>query len=299
MSISEAKQRLATFVIYKNSSLAKAEAAILHLLTRASADFLPGPTRIAYRDIEGIRALIEALPNTSRIQARTLERSYSAKRGRACTFQELIKGLEQFRDMIDRDIKENGASPNTNMKRVMNQNKYTSVPYRNNPVKKNISSNYSSFLAEKRTEQVVPQFKKNSSNYSQNPRMGKSNNSTSPKNPLNKNRPIKMQPTWNNNKSPYTPSAAYTKGRQTKTRNNYNQKERTTLGAPRCELCGIRGHRNLECRNMRDDTGKIIKIVPTYGKCSLCPNYIQPRLGHPEILCPYRQSGPLNKYQRR
>jgi hypothetical protein len=56
MSISEAKQRLATFVIYKNSSLAKAEAAILHLLTRASADFLPGPTRIAYRDIEGIRA---------------------------------------------------------------------------------------------------------------------------------------------------------------------------------------------------------------------------------------------------
>jgi hypothetical protein len=165
MSISEAKQRLATFVIYKNSSLAKAEAAILHLLTRASADFLPGPTRIAYRDIEGIRALIEALPNTSRIQARTLERSYSAKRGRACTFQELIKGLEQFRDMIDRDIKENGASPNMNMKRVMNQNKYTSVPYRNNPVKKNISSNYSSFLAEKRTEQIVPQFKKNSSNY--------------------------------------------------------------------------------------------------------------------------------------
>ena len=33
--------------------------------------------------------------------------------------------------------------------------------------------------------------------------------------------------------------------------------------------------------------------------CSKCPNFIKPRLNHPEHLCPYRMGGPLNRRTRR
>ena len=61
----------------------------------------------------------------------------------------------------------------------------------------------------------------------------------------------------------------------------------------RCVLCGMTNHRSDTCRMIRDDQGNIKSIIPGYGKCSKCPQRIQPRLHHPENLCPFRHNGPM------
>jgi hypothetical protein len=47
--------------------------------------------------------------------------------------------------------------------------------------------------------------------------------------------------------------------------------------------------------NMKDDNGNVKGVIPGFGTCSQCPKEIQPRLNHPESLCPFRPKGPLYK----
>jgi hypothetical protein len=68
---------------------------------------------------------------------------------------------------------------------------------------------------------------------------------------------------------------------------------KTSNDTKRCVLCGMTNHRSDTCRMMRDDQGNIKSIIPGHGKCSKCPQRIQPRLHHPENLCPFRQNGPM------
>ena len=60
-----------------------------------------------------------------------------------------------------------------------------------------------------------------------------------------------------------------------------------------CSLCGMRNHVSQNCRNMVNDAGQKIDIIPTYGTCSKCPQNVQPGCHHPDSLCPYRKGGPL------
>jgi hypothetical protein len=39
-------------------------------------------------------------------------------------------------------------------------------------------------------------------------------------------------------------------------------------------------------------------MMPIQGICSKCPGFVKPRLHHPEVLCPYRTGGPLNRAGR-
>ena len=77
------------------------------------------------------------------------------------------------------------------------------------------------------------------------------------------------------NKSPYSNAAAK------QMRNKYS-------------LCGMQNHKNTECRNMQDNSGKVIEIMPTQGTCNKYPQSVTPRLRHPEWICPYRPNGPLH-----
>jgi hypothetical protein len=60
-------------------------------------------------------------------------------------------------------------------------------------------------------------------------------------------------------------------------------------------LCGYKNHKAENCRNMKDDNGNVNCVIPGFGTCSKCPKEIQPRLNHPESLCPFRPKGPLYK----
>ena len=61
---------------------------------------------------------------------------------------------------------------------------------------------------------------------------------------------------------------------------------------PYCSLCGDWSHKAASsCRNMRDDSNKIVNVMPSHTTCNLCPMFVQPRLSHPPMYCPSRPNG--------
>lgn len=263
MSPDDARQKLNGFIVTKNSSLAKAEASIQLLVARASMLLPPGDSRKAYQDMEGCTTLIRALPPYSSQKANELYQNYTTKLQRACTMNELFRGLDQYRGVIDRDIKANGANPTmTNFNKKLNVGK----------------SRYNTFYATTDTE-------------------------------TNK-RPLPPPPGMLRNRQndlSYTPKPKYktyenpTKRPQQNTGMNYQKMSSNyvrpfskTNRSESCTLCG-KGHKTTECRNIQDDKGKKLDILPTYGVCEKCPNFVKPRLHHPEAVCPYRKGGPLNR----
>jgi hypothetical protein len=70
--------------------------------------------------------------------------------------------------------------------------------------------------------------------------------------------------------------------------------KKVSPGLNYCSLCGGVDHVAANgCRNMRDDKGGIVNIMPTHGTCNLCPTSVSPRLNHPPFICPFRPGGPF------
>jgi hypothetical protein len=176
---------------------------------------------------------------------------------------ELFRGLDQYRGVIDKDIKTNGAS-------IMSK---FSPP-------KGSTKKYSSYSTTAQTGgsnrqnavRPVPspmiQNRQNDVSYTPKPVNRSFNNRNRPQNTYNSN------PRARNNR----PQKGYNAGYQRQS----------------CPLCG-QSHKAEDCKNLRDDSGKILEMHPTHGVCSKCPSFIRPRLHHPEIVCPYRVGGPLYK----
>ena len=271
MTADEARQKLITFAIGKNSNLAKAESALQLLVARASSIFPPGESRNSYRNMEACSTLIRTLPPYSSLKANDLYQNFTTRLGRACTMDELFRGLDQYRSSIDRDIKANGADI-YNYKTSINKNKkYTS--YMMDAGLNNTSG------------QVVrptppPQFKARGS-YN-NDYSSYNAKSYTPK-PMNRNFGRAGFQNNRNSQNKYPQ-------RNRDPRNNRNNAQNNDKN---CALCG-KGHKVPDCMNIRDDTGKKLEMHPTYGVCNKCPSFVKPRLHHPEFVCPYRPGGPLN-----
>lgn len=291
MPAEEARQKLATFIIGRNSTLAKAESQIQLWVGRASSIYPPGDSRVSYRDMEGCGALIRALPQYSSLQAANLYQSYTTRLQRSCTMQELFRGLDQFRGIIDQDIKQNGAIL---MPSYMRQNKQKQIMPKG-------QQKYNTFLSS---------F--NVNNKAVYPGKPFTRNQPRPQNQVNRsyNRPQNwsnppFQRQFRSQQPPQTPGAAYNRSTKVlgkpkyginnnKKSSNYNN----TQERENCALCGQR-HHNTECPNMRDNTGKQLVVIPTYGVCNKCPEYVKPKLRHPEVVCPYRVGGPFHKKSQR
>jgi len=263
----EARTRLHNFVIGRNSSLAKAQSAIQLLIARACTLLPPGDSRIAYKNMEGCTTLIRALPPNSSQLANNTYQNFTTRLGRACTLEELFRGLNQYRSTIDKDIKQNGASSNP-------------TNYKNNKRPAGKSSGYSSF-----------------------------NMSIEGKKGYQNNRPMNNKPRTSPNETSYTPrpqiirpnmnrKIQFNKGSNNKppNKNFAGRRFQQNILNKSCSLCGMSNHKTTECKNMRDDSGKILEMLPTYGVCSKCPEKVKPRLHHPEVSCPYRLGGPFNKH---
>lgn len=305
MSAEEAKYRLTTFVVSKNSTLAKAEGQIQLLVARASSLLPPGESRIAYRDMEGCSTLIRALPSYSSMQAHNLYQNYTARLQRACTMQELFRGLDMYRSLVDKDIKTNGATVMSNFSK--RNNTRNMMPMRNQ-IKYNNSyiSSYNNTVSKNTDSRVAQPSRsyRDSQNRSQRGVMRDSNRNTQ----------RQEVPKWNyvsNSQRPpqQTPGAAYNRGQRSKSfsgttkpynsqRNNYTGNRYNQDKPIQCTLCGLK-HQTTECTNMKDNTGKTLTIIPTYGFCNNCPQWVKPRLRHPEVVCPYRIGGPLYRRAQR
>jgi hypothetical protein len=270
LTAEDARNQLRGYKVPKTGNLAGAEAHIVKLIGRAATALPTGPSRNAYYNLEGCNALIGALPSFSKQTASNLYNSYTAKLGRACTLLELSQGLNLHRSSIDNDIKENGVG----------QNKNNNLRYQKDGNYQR--SKYTSFAMDSRVvrpPQPNYQHIKDSRNYTPRPvQTVRQRPTKGPYNSANQN-------STNNNGANFTG-------------NRFQRTNNAQTNYDRCKMCGQRSHDASKCENIRDDQGKVIKMIVPYNICSKCPNFIKPRLHHPDHLCPYRDGGPLNRQNR-
>ena len=281
----DAKTQLNTYKIPKSHSLAKAESQIMVLAGRIASALPEGPSRAAYYNLEACNAIIRALPPTSSSNINNLYNQLSARLGRAATFAELSRAMNLYRVTIDKDIRQNGGDNILRSRKIQHTNpriggqvmrpKFTSY---------NISSHPNNISRQSNPGQ--------NAHYKNNNYKGSYNNNISftP-------RPLDVKPFYNkptNQNKSNNDRRVGNKPRQMIRQAPNNKFQRNNSNPINsCSLCGMKNHRSKDCRNMQNDTGKRIDIIPTYGTCSQCPSRVFPRLHHPEALCPFRVGGPL------
>ena len=287
MSPEEAKQQLTNFKIPKSSSLAKAEAQIMILASRAASKLPEGQSRIDNYNLESINALIRALPRASSTRVNNEYTQLSAKLGRTATAAELSRKLNVFRDTIDQDIKEHGADTSFRMKTknsTVNRKKNNRYVHRDELTAFNMmaaralarqAAGYPTKKYAYNTNSFTPKPVDNLSKYFYAHPPSKNNNSQN-----NKAKNLRSK----RKAPPRGPNGKFIK------LTSYNNQSTRS-----CLLCGMSNHNATSCRNMRDDKGEIQNLIPTRGTCEKCPGRAQGRLHHPSNICPYRPGGVFNR----
>lgn len=268
----EAKRQLAIYITPKHGSLAKTVSYIMTLAMRASSAFPAGESQKSYYNLEACHALIRALPPYSNQIVSNLYNQLSARFGRTTTFTELSRGVFVYAAAIDNDIKVHGTdgiqrSRSFNGKAVPQKPRYKTF---------SVSSSTNYGLASQSQGNLT-------SNRSFTPGH---NNRYGSSGALNKGNDKSHNTTGrsNNNGKPYNSNGARPKQRFPADRKSLAQS---------CSLCGMSNHIAETCKNMRDDSGKILGVIPTYGTCDNCPKNLTTRLHHPPNVCPYRKGGPF------
>ncbi len=283
LSAEEARNQLIGYRVPKNSTLASAEAHIVKLIGRAATAMPTGPTRNDYYNLEGCNALIRALPPYSSQQACQIYNNLTAKLGRACTLLELSQGLNLHRTNIDKDIKHNGASDFIKKRFGRNLNNFQKPRYT------------AYMMGSQTTQNAWP--RPNSSNNTQYPPIQRQNNIVPRQSYRTNYRQNGANRMYQNNRyqfksqTPYSNTIRSPRGRAGPNRRPF----RPFNNIKKCILCGYRSHETKDCNNMKDDQGNTKTIIPMQGTCPKCPNFITPRLHHPETMCPFRKGGPLER----
>ena len=245
----QAKEKLSTLTLHKNTTLAKLVSQISDLSLRA-AYVLPKEFRENQQNNESIYQLQRLLPTHSRNILNKCYTLLTQKHKRPPEFSELISELTPEELIIDEDIKNNAYVPDKN-KKNNNKGKGAGV--------------YAITLEDE--SKKFP--KKNQDKKPWNNRNNSQNNSNSNSNSDSKPRFKPRNDSNSNNK---------------KNNNNQNKQKK-------CQVCGIDDHITTDCKNMRNDQGKILEPIPDFHPCKRCPAYVYPRLRHPERYCPFRKGG--------
>ncbi len=263
-----AKTQLASFKANKGSTLASVEAHLMTLCNRASSAYPAGSSRTAYYNIEYCNTLANCLPPQSNIIVQTTKHSLSAKLGRAATGAELSKALNVHRQVIDADIKLHGATHNLK--------------------DRNQDSNF-------KPKKSWPKGSVYSVNYAKDAPQGTGTGNA------RINGKDRGYPTKNNNYKGGRKELQNVSGQSYNNKGNFRQgqsrsnRNSTQYGNTNyCSLCGNNDHTIAQgCPNMISDSGTIVQVYPVHGSCSICPQFVQPRLNHPTAYCPYRKGGPF------
>jgi len=278
LSPDEAKIQLSNYKVPKNSTSARAEGQIMILAGRVASALPVGLSRTNLYNLEACNAIIRALPPSSSSTVNNLYNQISARLGRAATFAELSKGMNLYRTSIDKDIAQHGTDHSFRAKKNFvktktNQSKPRFASY-------SIITNEHSALLTNSNRIPGNNMVRGAYNTSFTPKpFIRNNQSTGFRNNTGNN--------WQNNKKQGGQMKRGADGRFQKTNNN---KSSSFNG---CSACGMKNHKGKDCRNIQDDQGKRIDMIPPYYVCTKCPPKIFPRLHHPEPLCPYRPGGPL------
>jgi hypothetical protein len=292
----EARSRLMTYKALKSSNLGKVEADIMKLATRAASSIPAGPGRTSNYNNEVVQCLIRCLPHSSSLLVQNTNMEKSAKLGRMLTAAELSRYLNIYRHAIDSDIKANGAENRVLNKRFIPRTKGEGV-------RKFVTYNISreappvykllapSMVPGRHSHQInqISQNNKPVALRGRSPANTGINNFSNNFNGQNKN--------WSNRLGTRNARIGRNPGfRGGRTNTNFPLRNqfgnRIQNNKEYCSLCGRKDHKATDgCRFMISDEGARVPIMPTKTTCTKCPPWVNPRLSHPENLCPYRKSG--------
>ena len=287
-TVEDARSKLANYKAYKSSNLAKVEADIMSLASRASTSLPAGDSRMALYNLDATMALIRALPPASSATASNTFASLNSELQRAATFTELSKAVNVFRHVIDADIRANGAAA---PKERTQSGQGQAAGKKQWGSKRGAKATSFGISGVQQTD--GKQAKQGST--PQASKQGQSQSMTA----------------WNQGGPQDGHSGqGFGRGGQHKghQRGGHQGQSRGRGKGPYrggkqggratstyCSLCGNVDHTAGDgCPFMRDNSGMIIKYQPTQGVCSACPPSIQPRLNHAERICPFRKGGPLH-----
>jgi len=294
----EARMQLMSYKAPRNSDLARVEAKIQGLASRASSNIPAGPSRIASYNVEVIQGLIRSLPLNSSLIVQNLNNEKSARLGRGLSAAELSRFLNTYRHSIDNDIKSNGIDPRFQGVAKRPVSRVGKDGSRNAVYGVRVTSGDDPLPRQTRIQQrpISPHFcqiNQVSANKFRRPggnrifgtspnmkrawedKYGIGNSKVQPKVGMQNYNGRRMQ--YQNNKRPY----------------NNNKFANNPKDDNYCSLCGSKNHLAINgCPNMKSDSGQIVQILPSKDVCNACPAFVNPRLSHPQYLCPYRKTGP-------
>jgi hypothetical protein len=290
-TVEDARARLANYKALKTANLAKVEADIMSLASRASTSLPAGDSRQALYNLDATMALIRALPPTSSATASNTFAAINAELQRAATFTELSKAVNVYRHVIDADIRAHGMATSKDRAPVMAGQAGSKKQWGNKKVGKATSFGISG----------APIDGKNAKQ-GNNPQAGRQNHGQNQSmTAWNQGGPVDGQrgPSFGRNQQDGH-SKSHQKGGQGQFRGKGKGPYRGNKqgGYPvstYCSLCGNTDHTAGQgCPFMQNNLGQVIKYQPIQGVCGACPPCIMPRLNHAEKICPYRKGGPLH-----
>lgn len=290
-NIEEAKKMLLNYKIAKHEDLAVAVGKIMNWVLTAAKIVPIGPSRDVYSDHESYQALLRALPEWSRTNVEILYNNLSAKMQRSITFNELDQALYSLRPNIDRDIKKNGVD-RVRPSRIIQNRRFRPVQSRHTysleakPAIDTIGAQRFPVTRGRTANSFTPKpiIKRTATVYVK--------GVTIPNNGIKRNLARPRSTSLGRSSTSVTRNRSLPRNNMNRPRNislNRRQNQPTGNG---CILCGYKNHRADMCRNMKDDNGQIKHVIPPFGKCTICPPSVQPRLNHPPSLCPFRPRGP-------
>ena len=278
-----AKTQLGSLRAAKNQTLANIEARIMKLAQRSSELIPEGRSRTQVYEIDAGTALLRALPPTSRTLATNTYQALSARLRRIPDYHELVQSLDRYAVTINQDIKANGVSEKGQDRQEGGA-----------PSKKK--------GFQRRGQKEVGQYKATTFFVAPPEPSGRQRNS---QNAVGGQGGAKSgQPHMSQNSPHHSSSSGGRSGQPPRQSrgggNNQRNGKQSWKGAqgaassslPYCSLCGSVEHTAASgCDRMRNNSGAVVKVMPTQTSCNLCPTAVSPRLQHPEALCPWRRGG--------
>jgi ribosomal protein L21E len=300
----EARAKLMAYRAPKSSDLGKVEAYIMSLASRASSSIPAGPGRTANYNMEVIQGLIRALPHSSSLIVQNQNSERMAKHGRMLTAAELSRYLNIYRHTIDQDIKAHGVEPRAFEKRFSSKTgkvgarKFSAynitgaapLPHRGLTYQEVLMrpSVHTYQVTQNRTPVPIRPNKPFRNDF-----QNRFNNNGGTQRVWNNNYKPDMRNNRNNRTTGFRGNKQRTNFTPRRPANNFGRQNANKVY---CSLCGKSDHvASSGCRFMISDKGERIAVMPTKAVCGQCPTFVNPRLSHPENLCPYRKGGPWGR----
>ena len=255
----DCRKQLAHLTAHKSMNIIELQNKIMYLAGRTASDLPPGNARQSVYNLEACRALMSALPSQSSHLVTSKYNILTARLTTAPTFVQLLKILAPHQDLINQDIRQNGATSH-------NAKHYTKTPAdfvgrRGNVFNLDVDGADNDGLKTG-----------NAYNYGRPPSRVGANR------PPMRNRGNNFQKYERNNHARGTPKVNEGKG------SNINQG---------CSLCGGENHTAASiCYKMRTDSNKVVEVVPTYKPCPTCETALGKKLYHPAKFCISRPTYP-------